>query len=158
MSRLIKSVSSSIHNIFVTHWWNLKTEVSFANLEPQTCDDTSNMPSSTRIEVISPKESFIDLFEKPITFEKPPFDKFPCLGMGNYVIEKGGTMPAVFHGADTAAVKAFMDKTIEFTDIPKIIQKTMDAHRIIKNPDLDAILDSEKWAEEYAKTLVGKDD
>jgi len=107
---------------------------------------------------VSPKGSFIDLFEKPIAFEKPPFDKFPCLGMGHYVIEKGGTMPAVFHGADTTAVKAFMDKKIKFTDIPVIIQNTMDAHEIINDPDIDAILDSEKWAEEYAKTLVGKDD
>jgi len=105
---------------------------------------------------VSLKGSFIDLFEKPIAFEKPPFDKFPCLGMGHYVIEKGGTMPAVFHGADTAAVKAFMDKKIKFTDIPVIIQNTMDAHEIINDPDIDAILDSEKWAEEYAKSLVGK--
>jgi 1-deoxy-D-xylulose-5-phosphate reductoisomerase len=105
---------------------------------------------------VSPKGSFIDLFEKPIAFEKPPFDKFPCLGMGHYVIEKGGTMPAVFHGADTTAVKAFMDKKIKFTDIPVIIQNTMDAHEIINDPDLDAILDSEKWAQEYAKTLVRK--
>jgi 1-deoxy-D-xylulose-5-phosphate reductoisomerase len=107
---------------------------------------------------VSPKGSFIDLFEKPIAFEKPPFDKFPCLGMGHYVIEKGGTMPAVFHGADTTAVKAFMDKKIKFTDIPVIIQNTMGAHEIINDPDIDAILDSEKWAEEYAKNLVGKND
>jgi len=103
---------------------------------------------------ISPKGSFIDLFAKPIAFEKPPFDRFPCLAMGHSVIEKGGTMPAVFHGADTTAVKAFMDKKIRFTDIPVIIQNTMDAHEIIDDPDLAAILDSEKWAEEYAKTLV----
>ncbi len=103
---------------------------------------------------ISPKGSFIDLFEKPMAFEAPPFDKFPCLGMGHYVIEKGGTMPAVFHGADTTAVKAFMDKQIKFTDIPVIIQNTMDAHESINDPDLNEILESEKWAEEYAKTLV----
>ncbi len=107
---------------------------------------------------ISPKGSFIDLFEKPIAFEAPPFDKFPCLGMGHYVIEKGGTMPAVFHGADTTAVKAFMNKKIKFTDIPVIIQNTMDAHESIDDPNLDEILDSEKWAEEYAKTLIWIDD
>jgi 1-deoxy-D-xylulose-5-phosphate reductoisomerase len=107
---------------------------------------------------ISPKGSFIDLFEKPIAFEAPPFDKFPCLAMGHYVIEKGGTMPAVFHGADTTAVKAFMDKKIKFTDIPVIIQNTMDAHELINDPDLDEILDSEKWAEDYAKTLIRIDD
>ena len=76
--------------------------------------------------------------------------------MGHEVIEKGGTMPAVFHGADTTAVQAFMDEKIKFTDIPAIIQQTMDAHELINNPDLQAILDSEKWAEEYAKTLVKK--
>ena len=103
---------------------------------------------------ISPKGSFIDLFEQPITFEAPPFDKFPCLSMGHYVIERGGTMPAVFHGADTAAVKAFMDKKIKFTDIPVIIQNTMGAHELIDDPDLEDILDSEKWAEDYANTLV----
>jgi 1-deoxy-D-xylulose-5-phosphate reductoisomerase len=103
---------------------------------------------------ISPEGSFIDLFEKPIAFEAPPFDKFPCLGMGHYVIEKGGTMPAVLHGADTTAVKAFMDKKIKFTDIPVIIQNTLDAHELINDPDLDEILESEKWAEDYAKTLV----
>ena len=78
--------------------------------------------------------------------------------MGHYVIEKGGTMPAVFHGADTTAVRAFMDKKIKFTDIPAIIQNTMDAHESINDPDLDEILDSEKWAEVYAKNLIQKDD
>jgi 1-deoxy-D-xylulose-5-phosphate reductoisomerase len=107
---------------------------------------------------ISPEGSFIDLFEKTIGFEKPSFDKFPCLKMGHYVIEKGGTMPAVFHGADTAAVTAFMEKKLKFTEIPVIIQNTMDAHKIIDNPDLDAILHSEKWAAEYAKTLIGSSD
>jgi 1-deoxy-D-xylulose-5-phosphate reductoisomerase len=106
---------------------------------------------------ISPKGSFIDLFEKSIAFEAPPFDKLPCLGMGHYVIEKGGTVPAVFHGADTTAVRAFMDKKIKFTDIPVIIQNTMDAHESINDPNLDEILGSEKWAEDYAKTLIRKD-
>jgi len=103
---------------------------------------------------VSPKDAFIDLFEKPIVFEKPPFDKFPCLGLGHYVVEQGGTMPAVLHGADTTAVRAFMDKKINFTDIPVIIKKTLDAHEIIEDPDLEDILASENWAEMYAKTLV----
>jgi 1-deoxy-D-xylulose-5-phosphate reductoisomerase len=103
---------------------------------------------------VSPKDAFIDLFKKPIVFEKPPFDKFPCLGMGHYVVEQGGTMPAVLHGADTTAVRAFMDKKINFTDIPIIIQKTLDAHELIEDPDLEDILASENWAEIYAKTLI----
>ena len=103
---------------------------------------------------VSQKDAFIDLFEKSIVFEKPPFDKFPCLGMGHYVVEQGGTMPAVLHGADTTAVRAFMEKRINFTDIPVIIQKTLDAHEIIEDPGLEDILASENWAEKYAKTLI----
>ena len=103
---------------------------------------------------VGPQRAFMNLFEKPIVFEKPPFDKFPCLAMGHYVIEKGGTMPAVFHGADSAAVRAFMEKKIKFTDIPKVIQKTMDKHDIVDNPDLEDILDSERWAEGFARHII----
>jgi 1-deoxy-D-xylulose-5-phosphate reductoisomerase len=63
-------------------------------------------------------------------------------------------MPAVLHGADTTAVRAFMDKKINFTDIAVIIQKTLDAHEIIEDPDLEDILASENWAEIYAETLI----
>lgn len=103
---------------------------------------------------ISPPESFIDLFEKPLVFEKPPFEKFPCLAMGHYVIEKGGTMPAVFHGADTAAVKGFMEKRIKFTDIPVVIQAAMDAHEVSPDPDLADILAAEQWAEAFARQCI----
>jgi 1-deoxy-D-xylulose-5-phosphate reductoisomerase len=51
-----------------------------------------------------------------------------------------------------------MDKKIKFTDIPVIIQNTMDAHESINDPDLDEILESEKWAEEYARTLIQTND
>ena len=51
-----------------------------------------------------------------------------------------------------------IDEKIKFSDIPKIIKKTMDAHETISDPDLDAILDAEKWAEAYAGKLVGKDE
>ncbi len=103
---------------------------------------------------ISPPEAFIDLFAKPLAFEKPPFEKFPCLAMGHQVIEKGGTLPAVFHGADTAAVKAFMEKKIKFTDIPAVIQAAMDAHEITAAPDLENILAAERWAEDFAAKWI----
>jgi hypothetical protein len=34
----------------------------------------------------------------------------------------------------------------------------MDAHESINDPNLDEILGSEKWAEDYARTLIRKDD
>ncbi|NGX60934.1 MAG: 1-deoxy-D-xylulose 5-phosphate reductoisomerase [Chlamydiae bacterium] len=102
----------------------------------------------------TPCNSFLDLFGQSITFEKPPFEKFPCLSMGHEAISHSGTMPAALHGADTSAVKAFMEKKISFTDIGEIIQKTLSAHTNQHNCSLEEILEAEKWAEGFASKLV----
>ncbi len=83
---------------------------------------------------------------------------FHALAWAITSLKKAARCRPYFMAPIPAAVKAFMDKKIKFTDIPVIIQNTMDAHEIIKDPDIDAILDSEKWAEEYAKALIGKND
>lgn len=98
--------------------------------------------------------NFINLVGKKITFEKPSCDKFPCLQLGFEVAGKGGTMPAVLHGADRAAVTAFLKKRLAFTDIPKVIKKTMASHKVKKNPALEQVFEAEKWAQEHAKSLI----
>ncbi len=103
---------------------------------------------------ISPPEAFVDLLAQPLVFEAPPFKKFPCLSMGHQVIEAGGTLPAVFHGADTAAVRGFMEGKITFTQIPAVIQAAMDAHETGANPDLAEILAAERWAESFARRWI----
>lgn len=100
--------------------------------------------------------SYVDLVGKKITFEKSPFEKFPCLELGFRALESGGTMPAVMHGADKVAVDAFIDGKIKFTDIPKIVIKTMDAHEVIKDPNLAQLLKAEKWGQECVQRLIKK--
>lgn len=91
--------------------------------------------------------SFMDLYDKTLRFEKPSFDKFPCLSMGYSVLEMGGIMPAVFHGADHVAVKAFIEKKIGFMDIPKVISAILKKTKNIQNPTLDQIIEAEKRAQ-----------
>lgn len=98
----------------------------------------------------------IDITNQTLSFEKAPFDKFPGLKLGYEAIKRGGTLPAVMHGADYSAVKAFLSKQITFTEIPKIIKKTMDAHKIILNPYLKDILAAENWGQKYAKKIISK--
>lgn len=98
----------------------------------------------------------IDLTDKTLSFEKAPYDKFPGLRLGFEAIKKGGTLPAVMHGADESVVKAFLSKQINFTDIPKLIKETMDAHKVINNPCFENILSAELWGQEYAKKLISK--
>ena len=98
--------------------------------------------------------SYVGLVGKKITFKKPPFDKFPCLRLGREALKRGGTMPAVMHGADGIAVDAFIKKQIRFTDTPKIIDRTMKTHRPIKSPSLTQILKAEKWGCDKAESLI----
>jgi len=96
----------------------------------------------------------ISIINKTLTFEDAPYDKFPGLSLGFNAIKKGGTMPAVMHGSDDAAVEAFLSKKISFIDIPKIIHKAMNAHNVVYNPTLSQIISADKWGNEYTKNLI----
>lgn len=99
--------------------------------------------------------SFTDLYGKTLRFEEPPSDKFPCLQMGHTVLNMGGIMPAVMHGADHAAVKAFMENKIRFTDIPRIVEATLAKTNNISKPDIDQILQAEQEAQQKAMEIIG---
>lgn len=101
--------------------------------------------------------SFSDLFGKTLRFEKPQFDKFPCLSMGHMVLEMGGIMPAVMHGADHAAVKAFIENKIGFMDIPKVIAATLQKTKNVINPTIDQILEAEKNGQKTALEVLSCD-
>lgn len=98
--------------------------------------------------------AFMDLYGKILRFEKPPLEKFPCLSMGHTVLEMGGIMPAVLHGADHVAVKAFMENKIGFMDIPKIIAATLKKIKNILNPSIEQIITAEKEAQNTAKEIL----
>ena len=84
-------------------------------------------------------------------FDKPDLEKFPCLGYAMEASKIGGTLPVVLNAADEVAVSLFLEKKIKFTDIPKIVEKAMSKHKVIKNPNLNQILEVDTWAREEAK-------
>lgn len=98
--------------------------------------------------------SFADLYGKTLSFERPAYDKFPCLSMGHYALEQGGIMPAVLHGADHIAVKAFSENKIGFMDIPKVIAATLKKTHNIMNPDINQIIEAEKNAQKTALEVL----
>ena len=89
-----------------------------------------------------------------LDFSEPDFDKFPCLKYAYEAGNVGGTMPAAMNAANEAAVHAFLENKIIFTDIQKIIRSEMDAHKVVKNPSLSEILlVDKKIKEEVIKKL-----
>ena len=56
-----------------------------------------------------------------LTFQKPDFDRFPCLKLAYQAMDAGGAAPCVLNAANEVAVAAFLDKRIKFTDIAKVV-------------------------------------
>ena len=56
-----------------------------------------------------------------LTFQKPNFDRFPCLKLAYEAMNAGGAAPCVLNAANEAAVAAFLNGQIKFTDIAKTV-------------------------------------
>ena len=86
-----------------------------------------------------------------ITFEEPDMDTFLGLPMAIQAAKAGGSMPTVFNAANELAVSKFLHKKIRFLDIYDIIGQSMERHKVIENPGLEEILETEsdtyQWIE-----------
>jgi 1-deoxy-D-xylulose-5-phosphate reductoisomerase len=88
-----------------------------------------------------------------LNFEPVDYSKFPCLKLAIEAGKLAGTYPAVLCVADEVAVELFLNHRISFTDIPRIVEKTLEQHRSIAQPSLEEILAADAWAREYAQRL-----
>ncbi|MFQ6618524.1 MAG: 1-deoxy-D-xylulose-5-phosphate reductoisomerase [Fidelibacterota bacterium] len=80
-----------------------------------------------------------------LSFEPPDFNKFKCLSLAYDAIKWGGTMPAVMNVANELAVHLFLEGEIKFTGIPELIEKAMEHHEPVKDPELRDIKSAEQW-------------
>jgi 1-deoxy-D-xylulose-5-phosphate reductoisomerase len=85
-----------------------------------------------------------------LTFEEPDVEKFPALGLARRAGETGGTLTAVLNAANEIAVEAFVNHNINFQNIAEVVQRVMDAHKVILHPTLEQILEADAWARQEA--------
>lgn len=78
---------------------------------------------------------------------------FPSTGLARYALDKGGTATAAFNAADEIAVAAFLDGKIKFTDIPKIIEKTIEKE-FAKGDSFEEVFYTDSEARKFASALV----
>jgi len=99
----------------------------------------------------------IDFFKlKSLNFEKPDFRKFPALSLAIHVAKTAGTASSVLNAADEEAVEAFLNEKIKFTDIFKIVEKLVIKHKSIQKPNLQQILEADRWAREETRKVINK--
>ncbi len=105
-----------------------------------------------RLALKQPTPDFVGIGK--LTFENPDLKKFPCLALAYAACETGRTLPAVLNAANEVAVEAFLQNRLSFIKIPKIIEKTMEHHRVITDPTLNDILEADQWARKQAEDLI----
>ena len=99
----------------------------------------------------------VDFFKlKQFNFMAPDVKRFPSLALAIYVGKKGGTLPSVLNAADEEAVDAFLNGSIKFLEIYRIVEKIVRKHKVIDKPNISSILDADKWAREETRKVIGK--
>ena len=84
----------------------------------------------------------LDFFGKGsnLTFEKPDNEAFRCMPLAVRASKAGGSYPVAMNAANEVLVQAFLDKKIGFTDIADGIERVLDEHNSVADPDLDAVV------------------
>jgi len=89
-----------------------------------------------------------------LNFNKVDYDRYPAVKLAIDAGKKGGSMPTVFNASNEVAVEAFINGKIKFLSIEAIIEKTINAHTIIKDPTLEEVLNVDRWARDFASQLI----
>ncbi|MDR1865166.1 MAG: 1-deoxy-D-xylulose-5-phosphate reductoisomerase [Bacteroidales bacterium] len=87
----------------------------------------------------------LDFAEYPsLTFEKPAHDRFPLLALACRALEEGGNKPCVMNAANEAAVSAFLEGRIGFTDIFRRVETALSRISYVAHPTLDDLLETHR--------------
>ncbi len=96
--------------------------------------------------------NFID--HPKLTFETPDTKKFRNLAISFAVLREGGNRPCVMNAANEIAVEAFLNQRIRFTDIPVIIEQTLEKTLYTEKPELDDLIASDREARYIAEQII----
>ena len=91
-----------------------------------------------------------------LTFQKPDFDRFPCLKLAYQAMNAGGAAPCVLNAANEVAVAAFLDKRIKFTDITKVVAHCLAQDFSDGHHDIEGLLAQDAQTRRQAEAFIGK--
>jgi 1-deoxy-D-xylulose-5-phosphate reductoisomerase len=99
----------------------------------------------------------LDLFKiASLHFERPDFERFPCLALAYRALRVGDSAPASLNAANEVAVQSFLDGKIGFSDIPRIISAVMDQSPLMPFSSLKEVMAADYSARRMAEQGVEK--
>lgn len=88
------------------------------------------------------------------TFEHVDGDKFPALGLAYEALRQGGTAPCILNAANEVAVEAFLNGRIGYTGIVRVIERTLAAMDVVRDPGIEDFARCNAAAREVAASLL----
>lgn len=105
-----------------------------------------------RIDLDTKRISFPEL--KQLTFFSPDLEKFPCLRIAYDSFKKGGNIPCAMNAANEVAVASFLRGEIKFTQIPLVIEKTLEKFNFVASPSVEDIFSTDRQSKERAQEVL----
>ncbi|MDV2469027.1 1-deoxy-D-xylulose-5-phosphate reductoisomerase [Acinetobacter chinensis] len=97
----------------------------------------------------------LDLFvNHQLDFQEPDTLRFPALKLAREAMKSGGLAPAVLNASNEIAVGAFLNNQIKFTDIPVVVEHTLNLLPNAAASSLDVILEADQKARLLAQQFV----
>jgi 1-deoxy-D-xylulose-5-phosphate reductoisomerase len=89
-----------------------------------------------------------------LDFSPPDMNKFPCLRLAYEAAEAGGARTVALNAADEVAVAAFLEGSIGFNDIPRIIEDAVSASNSGRLESIATVLEADAEARRYTQERV----
>src|ERR1700728_4259619 len=89
-----------------------------------------------------------------LDFCPPDMSKFPCLRIAYEAAEAGGAKTVALNAADEIAVAAFLEGSIAFNEIPRIIEDAVSASNSGKLESIAEVLEADAEARRYAQQRI----
>lgn len=97
----------------------------------------------------------LDLFvNHQLDFQEPDTTRFPALTLARQSIQAGGLAPTILNAANEIAVASFLQKQIGFTDIPVVVEHTLNQVENGSADSIDLILQVDSTARSIAQQFV----
>ena len=89
-----------------------------------------------------------------LDFTPPDLKKFPCLRLAYEAAEAGGAKTVALNAADEVAVAAFLEGGIRFDEIPRVIEKVLEATSSGALESIQKVLQADAEARRIAREQV----
>lgn len=92
-----------------------------------------------------------------LSFHAPDLAKFPCLRLGLQVLRDGCSASVTLNAANEIAVDAFLHEQIRFTDIARVVERTLERlPPLAPSAQLDDILAADELARVTARQAIAQ--